>query len=129
MVIGINQTRKDKIERIAELLADETQNSKGMRKQVTRLQRRVERLEELMMTLTPAGVKRYNTDKEKIMVLGVSRKKQNPIERLTELLSDETKNMKGMRRDVTDLQARIERMEKIMKSFERSAVRRYDADN
>jgi len=129
MVIGINQTRKDKIERIAELLADETQNSKGMRKQVTRLQRRVERLEELMMTLTPAGVKRYNTDKEKIMVLGVNRKKQNPIERLTELLSDETKNMKGMRRDVTDLQARIERMEKIMKSFERSAVRRYDADN
>jgi len=63
------------------------------------------------------------------MVFGVSRKKQNPIEILIELLSDETKNMKGMRRDVTDLQARIERMEKIMKSFERSAVRRYDADN
>jgi len=55
------------------------------------------------------------------MVFGVNRKKQNPIDRLIELLSDETKNMKGMRRDVTDLQERIERMEDALDIFERAA--------
>jgi len=55
------------------------------------------------------------------MVLGVNRKKQNPIEKLIELLSDETKNMKGIRKDVNDLQERIERMEDALDIFERAA--------
>jgi len=63
------------------------------------------------------------------MVFGVNRKKQNPIDRLIELLSDETKNMKGMRRDVTDLQERIERMEDALDIFERAGFRRREANN
>jgi len=43
------------------------------------------------------------------MVIGINRKKQDPFERLAELLADETKNMKGMRRDVTNLQRRVNR--------------------
>jgi len=52
MVIGINRTRKDKLERLIELLADETQNSKGMRRDVTRLQRRVDQLEKVVKELS-----------------------------------------------------------------------------
>jgi len=43
------------------------------------------------------------------MVIGINRKKQDPFERLAELLADETQNSKGMRRDVTQLQRRIDR--------------------
>jgi len=63
MVIGINRKRQDPLERLAEELIKETKRSKGMRKNVTRLQRRVERLEELMREFKFDGVRRYDASK------------------------------------------------------------------